>query len=170
MRKILLIFLLNLLIIHSFKSQTNTLNVVSSAGTFSNFSNGSMAWTIGEVTIDTYSYEAYFLTQGFHQPSNKTIIKDIEFFIPEGFSPNKDLSNDVFFIRGLSKYPNNSIEIYNRWGNKVFEASPYNNNWDGKNQFGLTIGEDDLPVGTYFYLFDFGNGANIIKGTIYLNK
>ena len=47
-----------------------------------------------------------------------------DFFIPEGFSPNGDIVNDVFFIRGLDEYPLNSIAIYNRWGNKVYESSP----------------------------------------------
>lgn len=152
-------------------AQVFTLDVVGSAGTFVSTPNGSMAWTIGEVTIDTYANTGHFLTQGFHQPSEKgVIIVDTDFFIPEGFSPNKDVINDVFFIRGLSKYPKNSIIIYNRWGNKVYEASPYQNNWDGKTTLGINIGGDELPVGTYFYLFDFGNGAKIIKGTIYLNR
>ena len=93
-----------------------------------------------------------------------------DFFIPEGFSPNGDGINDVFIIRGILNFPDNSIIIFNRWGNKVFEASPYLNNWDGKATMGLRIGGGDLPVGTYFYVFDKGDGTKIIKGTIYLNR
>jgi gliding motility-associated-like protein len=152
-------------------SQENKLEVISSAGTFATSNYGSMAWTIGEVTIDTYSNSNHFLTQGFHQPSEKeTIVVDTDFFIPEGFSPNDDLINDVFFIRGINKYPKNSIEIFNRWGNLVFEAAPYVNQWDGTTKLGLTVGSDELPVGTYFYLLNLGNGGQIIKGTIYLNR
>jgi gliding motility-associated-like protein len=145
-------------------------DVVGSAGTYIGTSYASMAWTIGEVTIETYSGDAIFFTQGFHQPSEKDILVDLDFFIPEGFSPNGDLVNDVFFIRGIAKYPNNSIVIFNRWGDKLFEASPYLNDWDGTSKFGITLGSDELPVGTYFYLFDFGNGFKVLKGTIYLNK
>jgi gliding motility-associated-like protein len=93
-----------------------------------------------------------------------------DFFIPEGFSPNGDGINDVFFIRGILDYPKNSIVIFNRWGDKVFVASPYQNTWDGKCKTGITIGNDDLPAGTYFYILDLNNNSDVYKGTIYLNK
>ncbi|MDD4218367.1 MAG: gliding motility-associated C-terminal domain-containing protein, partial [Bacteroidales bacterium] len=95
---------------------------------------------------------------------------DIELKIPEGFSPNGDNINDLFVITGISNYPNNTIVIYNRWGNKVFEASPYKNDWDGHAQFGLRLGDDELPIGTYFYVLDLGDGSDEYKGTIYLNR
>ena len=94
----------------------------------------------------------------------------IDFFIPEGFSPNGDGINDVFFIRGLDVYPSNSITIFNRWGDKVFEANPYQNNWDGKAQNGVIVGGDELPIGIYFYVLDLGDSSKILKGTIYLNR
>jgi gliding motility-associated-like protein/uncharacterized repeat protein (TIGR01451 family) len=92
------------------------------------------------------------------------------FFIPEGFSPNNDGINDLFVIKGINNYPANTINIFNRWGDKVFEASPYQNTWDGKCTIGLRIGGDELPIGTYFYTLDLGDGSNVIKGTIYLNR
>ncbi|MFZ4398921.1 MAG: gliding motility-associated C-terminal domain-containing protein [Bacteroidales bacterium] len=94
----------------------------------------------------------------------------VDFFIPEGFSPNDDGINDLFVIRGIDNFPHNTFLIYNRWGNKVFEASPYQNNWDGKSDFGLLMSGDVLPTATYFYLLDLGIGSDVIKGTIYLNK
>lgn len=93
-----------------------------------------------------------------------------DFFIPEGFSPNGDGINDLFVIRGISSYPDNKFIIFNRWGNKVFEAKSYENNWDGTSSEGLTVGGNALPVGTYFYIFDLGDGSKVIKGTIYLNR
>ena len=95
---------------------------------------------------------------------------NFDFNIPEGFSPNGDGINDVFVIRGIEYYPLNKFNIFNRWGNKVFEANPYRSNWDGKTSFGLRVGGDDLPIGTYFYILDLGNSTPIYKGTIYLNK
>ncbi|OQX97018.1 MAG: hypothetical protein B6I20_13550, partial [Bacteroidetes bacterium 4572_117] len=93
----------------------------------------------------------------------------ITIFIPDGFSPNGDGINDYFVIKGLEGYPNNTIIILNRWGNKVFDSAPYNNNWNGKNTRGVTVGNDDLPVGTYFYILKVED-TKIIKGYLYLNR
>lgn len=107
-------------------------------------------------------------------PSTINVIVDdctiTDFFIPGGFSPNGDGINDVFFIRGINNYPENTFVIFNRWGDKVFEASPYTNTWDGKCINGLRLGGDELPIGTYFYLLDLGGDSDVIKGTIYLNR
>jgi gliding motility-associated-like protein len=151
-------------------SQESRLEVVGTTGMYVSSQYGSMAWTIGEVSIDTYSNSNNFFTQGFHQPERKekNIISD--FFIPEGFSPNNDGINDLFVLRGIENYPINSIKIFNRWGTQVYDAIGYKNKWDGKSTMGFSIGGDELPVSTYFYLFDFGNGSKIQKGTIYLNR
>ena len=93
-----------------------------------------------------------------------------DFNTPEGFSPNGDGINDLFVIRGIDRFPSNSIVIFNRWGDKLFEASPYTNTWDGTSSTGIRIGGNELPVGTYFYVLDLGDGSSIHKGTIYLNK
>lgn len=153
-------------------AQSFAREVIGSAGTFATSVYGSMAWTIGEVMTETYDNSGNFFTQGFHQPNTLEILTKpvTDLFIPEGFSPNVDGINDLFVIRGIDNYPANKIEIYNRWGQKVFEAKPYKNNWDGRTQSGLKFGGDQLPVGTYFYLLDLGNGSSIYKGTIYLNK
>ena len=128
-----------------------------------------MAWTIGEVMTETYTSADNFFTQGFHQP-DETGKSPIPFFIPEGYSPNGDGINDFFIIRGIENYPALSIVIFNRWGNKVFEANPYRNTWDGRSMFGLRVGGEELPVSTYFFLIDLGDGSKIIKGTVYLNR
>ena len=67
--------------------------------------------------------------------------------MPTGITPNGDGKNDIFFVQGLGDYYENTILIYNRWGNKVFEQSPYQNNWQGTNQNGGL-----LPEGTYFVI------------------
>jgi gliding motility-associated-like protein/uncharacterized repeat protein (TIGR01451 family) len=92
-------------------------------------------------------------------------------FIPEGFSPNGDGVNDVFVITGLERYPEHTFTIFNRWGNMVFEAAPYNNDWDGTSTFGITVGGNELPSGTYFYIFETGvEGIDPIRGFIYLAR
>ena len=82
--------------------------------------------------------------------------EDDELFFPKGFSPNADGTNDFFVIKGLNsiKYPGNHLTIFNRWGNKVYEATDYENNWDGiANTGGLIVGQK-VPSGTYYYIFD----------------
>ena len=79
-------------------------------------------------------------TPDYKDPKNCTLI----IRVPKGFSPNGDGANDLFIIPGLDEYPNNSITIFNRWGNKIFEAAPYENNWGGKSENGATVGEGCL--------------------------
>lgn len=90
--------------------------------------------------------------------------------IPEGISPNGDGLNDVLVIEGIEYYPNNKIVIFNRWGHKVYEATDYQNDWRGTNDFGLSIGNEDLQ-GTYFYIFETGiEGQESLKGFIYVTR
>lgn len=151
-------------------AQTFSREVIGSSGTYVTSEFGSMSWTIGEVMMETYSSSTNFFTQGFHQPDRKLLETPLDFFIPEGFSPNGDGINDPFVIRGILRYPTNNFVIFNRWGNKVFEKSNYQNTWDGRSTIGLSFGGDELPVGTYFYILDLGDGFDVFKGTIYLNR
>ncbi len=80
--------------------------------------------------------------------------------VPEGFSPNGDGVNDMLEIANLEHFPNNHLQIINRWGNLVYDSEPYENNWGG----------EDLPVGTYFYVLDLGVEQKTVKGFVYLNK
>jgi gliding motility-associated-like protein/uncharacterized repeat protein (TIGR01451 family) len=108
------------------------------------------------------------------EPENNTYIDQTpvttpELFIPDVFSPNNDGVNDRWIIRGLDRYPNNKVVIINRWGNRVFEAAPYNNDWDGTNQFSPTVGGNELPIGTYYYILDLGSD-DVRRGFIYLTR
>ena len=91
--------------------------------------------------------------------------------IPDAFSPNDDKINDVYVIRGINRYEQASMVIFNRWGNKVYESTNgYANDWDGTNQFGLAAGSRALPEGTYFFILDLGDGSEVIKDYIYLKR
>ncbi|MBL7931213.1 MAG: gliding motility-associated C-terminal domain-containing protein, partial [Bacteroidia bacterium] len=90
-------------------------------------------------------------------------------FIPEGFSPNGDNINDVFHITGLPTEGQNSLIIFNRWGNKVYSSSDYDNLWDGTPNVGVTLGKSKLPQGTYYYILDMkGSGSKPITGFVVL--
>ena len=68
--------------------------------------------------------------------------------IPNGFSPNADGKNDVWQIDYLYQFPDNVVEVYNRWGELLFMSKGYAVPFDGK------YNGKDLPVGTYYYIID----------------
>ncbi|MDB4062098.1 gliding motility-associated C-terminal domain-containing protein [Vicingaceae bacterium] len=77
---------------------------------------------------------------------------DIE--VPSGFTPNSDGNNDVWNIQPLEKYPNASVQIYNRWGQLLYEQqNGYSVPWDGKYE------GKELPIGTYYYIINLKDSA-----------
>lgn len=80
--------------------------------------------------------------------------QDNEFTIYTAVSPNGDGINDFFLIEGIEEYPNNTLQVFNRWGNQVVNKIGYKNEWKGN--WGAK--GELLPDGTYFYLFDTGEG------------
>ncbi|AOW10369.1 Ig-like domain-containing protein [Flavobacterium gilvum] len=92
-------------------------------------------------------------------------------------SPNGDGLNDLFRVDGLECYPENSVEIYNRWGVLVFERDNYNNNdraFKGISEGRVTVKQsEELPVGVYFYVVKYKEvDSKIYKksGYLYLNR
>ncbi|TXE12089.1 T9SS type B sorting domain-containing protein, partial [Seonamhaeicola algicola] len=87
------------------------------------------------------------------------------------FSPNGDGDNDYLIINCISNYPNNTLKVYNRWGNLVFEKNNYNNDWEGTSNGRSTLkASEKLPVGTYYYVLDLGNGSKPKVGWLYINR
>jgi len=88
------------------------------------------------------------------------------------FSPNNDGANEVFFIECIENYPDNLLQVFNRWGNKVFEMEGYNNTWDGTSSGRATISASEkLPVGTYYYTLNPRDGATEPKtGWLYITR
>ncbi len=81
----------------------------------------------------------------------------INLFIPDGFSPNGDGSNDVFFIKGMNGRPV-KLTVFNRWGNKVYEKPEYDNTWDAYPNVANTLGNNKVPPATYYYVISFLDG------------
>jgi gliding motility-associated-like protein len=90
-----------------------------------------------------------------------TVLKNIH--VPNAFSPNGDGINDVWNIPGLSSYPNAKTQVFNRWGQKVFESTGYAKPWNG------TIKGNPLPIGVYYYLIKTNaEGYNSFSGSVTL--
>ena len=88
---------------------------------------------------------------------------------------NGDGKNDYFIIENIQNYPNNKVEIFNRWGAKVYETTGYDPHGDGSSNVftGYSEGKvtvdkgSKLPSGTYYYVVTYeykdANGSRMIK-------
>jgi gliding motility-associated-like protein len=82
--------------------------------------------------------------------------------IPNGFTPNGDGVNDTWEIGNIVYQPDAIVEIFDRWGTKIFHSEGYTNAWDG------TLNGQILPTHTYFYVITADNGKQRWKGAINL--
>lgn len=138
----------------------NTSNIQNPINTYN--TNGT--YTITQVVTDQFGCKA---------TATKTIninnIKEeINELIPNAISPNGDMKNDIWRLDFINAfYQNAEIEIYNRWGEKLFYSKGYSIPWDG------TYKGNPLPVGTYYYVINLNDPnrtENLFKGTILLMK
>ncbi|UAB80948.1 gliding motility-associated C-terminal domain-containing protein [Marixanthomonas sp. SCSIO 43207] len=102
--------------------------------------------------------------------SSEIEIEPLCLIVYNEFSPNGDGVNDQFVISCIENFPNNTLQIFNRYGSLVFKANQYSNEWDGRaNVSGITNTGDVLPAGTYFYILEMDN-ASSKSGWVYLAK
>jgi len=89
-----------------------------------------------------------------------TPVSDI--YIPSAFTPNNDGKNDKWAIPGLALYPEATVAVFNRWGEKVFETKQYiNNPWTGAYK-GLI-----QPNSVFVYIIQLNDDKKtILKGTV----
>ncbi|WP_308130493.1 gliding motility-associated C-terminal domain-containing protein, partial [uncultured Flavobacterium sp.] len=92
-------------------------------------------------------------------------------------TPNNDGSNEFLYIGGLGCYPDNKVEIFNRWGVVVYETSGYNNNdkaFRGYSEGRVTVNKSEgLPDGTYFYILKYKKQDGTVReksGYLYLSR
>lgn len=131
-----------------------TLQTTGGNGGFTyNWSTGSMNNIISDLATGFYSVtitdqEGCTLEEDYNivvTDDPRGCLKNL--IIYEVFTPNGDGTNEFWVIEGLENYPDNTIEIFNRWGQPVFRADNYTNQWQGTTTNGKT-----LPQGTYYYL------------------
>jgi len=83
------------------------------------------------------------------------------FEIPEILTPNGDGYNDLWIIYGIEAYPETTIELFDRWGKRVYhsegnQADPFDGTYNGK----------ELPMESYHYIIDLHNGSERIIGNL----
>jgi gliding motility-associated-like protein len=80
--------------------------------------------------------------------------------VPNAFSPNGDGIHDRWEIPNLLDYPGVTVEVFNRYGQKVFSSNGYSRPWDG------TMNGKPLPLATYYYVINLKNGFPPVTGSI----
>ncbi len=76
------------------------------------------------------------------------------------FTPNGDGINDLWTINALETYPSVKVNVYNRYGDKVFHSDGYPQAWDGTNN------GKAMPTGTYYYIIETGLEGIKYSGSI----
>ncbi|MDQ8004140.1 MAG: PKD domain-containing protein [Pedobacter sp.] len=90
------------------------------------------------------------------------LLKNLE--IPNAITPNGDLINDVWNIKYIESYPEATVEIYDRAGQNVFKSKGYAKPFDG------THNNNNLPVGTYYYIINLATAKKPMTGTLTIVK
>lgn len=118
---------------------------------------------LGENTLGTGNYNVTI--KGLNGCSYTTLIfvgldsdEDCLLKFYKGITPNGDGVNDTWIIDNIELFPENSVQIFNRWGNEVWSGKGYNNTdevWGG-----LTSTGSEMTTATYFYVA-------VVEGTIY---
>lgn len=90
------------------------------------------------------------------------ILKKIQ--VPNAFSPNGDGVNDTWVIPNLIEYPGCTVEVFNRYGQPVYQNVGYGKPWDG------TFNSKPLPYATYYYIITPKNGIAPVTGSVTIIK
>ncbi|TCJ17727.1 PKD domain-containing protein [Flaviaesturariibacter flavus] len=138
-----------------------------------NSSNLQFTWTPGQglsnanmlrPTITANGNGIYYLTAtgdgGCTATDSLTVLILHPVKIPNAFSPNGDGIHDTWAIDNLKDYPGATVEVFNRYGQKVFHSNGYSTPWDGR--FNGSV----LPFATYYYVITLKNGFAPITGSI----
>jgi large repetitive protein len=80
--------------------------------------------------------------------------------VPNTFTPNGDGINDQWNILGLVAYQEATVDVFDRFGQKVFHSVGYGKPWDG------TYSGKQVPFGTYYYIIDTKLNGQIVSGYI----
>lgn len=92
--------------------------------------------------------------------------------IPDVFTPNGDGDNDTWEILGIHAHPDNTVTIYNRWGELVYYKESYDNEFNGRanSRTYLNKGDGLLPTGTYYYMVKLYATGDVYTGYVYITK
>ncbi|MCG8580558.1 MAG: gliding motility-associated C-terminal domain-containing protein [Bacteroidales bacterium] len=94
---------------------------------------------------------------------------DVDFYIPEGFSPNGDGVNDTFYVPDFSTYQGIKLTIVDSWGSQVYQNNDYQNDWNGVANRGNNKGKP-VGAGTYYYIITINGFDKQLTGFVYVAR
>ncbi|RWY53716.1 PKD domain-containing protein [Mucilaginibacter gilvus] len=110
---------------------------------------------------DDISYTLTVTSSDGCQASDEIFVKVLKKLgVINTFTPNGDGFNDTWTIKYLESYPGNTVDVYNRYGEKVYSSTGYGIPWDG------TYKGANLPSGTYYYIINPKNGRKVVSGSV----
>lgn len=84
--------------------------------------------------------------------------------VPNAFTPNGDGNHDVWDIPGLNSYQSCTVQVFNRWGQKVFDSKGYATPWNGS----VKGKGEQVPAGVYYYIINPAQGMARLTGAVML--
>lgn len=97
------------------------------------------------------------------------IEEDLTLYVPNSFSPNGDGKNDLFYVEGLELDPVFfQLEIYDRWGNLVFQSNNIHEKWNGSVNGGEYYSQPGVFVYNLSYKISNSTEKQNVKGMITL--
>ncbi len=151
--------------------------ITDQGGSISIMADGTYSYRprLGFVGVDTYEYT--ICDDADLQLCDTAIIsievKELPVKVFDAFSPNGDGINDFWVIQGITRFPNNHVQIFNRWGNLVYQVRGYDNTanvWQGQVTEGVVFGKKEVPDGGYFYVINLGDGSKTISGFVIVRR
>ena len=142
-------------------------------------------WTLDGIDLQTGTDNTYYLDELSEETGEFTVTVfddvtycwnsitiNVDFYensycvdLPQGLSPNGDGYNDCLILDHLEDIEDiDKIEVFNRYGTKIYEMNEYVDQWCGVDQDGKIV-----PVGTYFYIIYFNSTKEPITSWIYVN-
>jgi gliding motility-associated-like protein len=151
----------------AFTASPQPADIMSPLITYTNEGSGAVSWKwfygetagVSDTTenaahkyLDTGCYPVMLIAKSSHAcldtaQSEVCIRPYFTFYAPNAFSPNDDGRNDIWKPVGMYIDPDNyELNIYDRWGNRVFNTTSWDKGWDGKANGGSVVAEVDVYI------------------------
>jgi len=180
----------NPLPVAAFTATPNSTSIVNPQVIFTSSSTGAnrYLWSFGDLAgasdtlpntqytyKDTGCYQVTLFVQNRFGCKDSTsspicILPEFTFYAPNAFTPNGDGVNDVWVPKGIGfQREHYTLDVFDRWGNQLYESTVWDEGWDGKANHGIYISQVDTYVWAV-HVTDFQGNKHVFTGMVNLLK